>query len=188
MSSLHYDAKVRPKSTPINAEQVYLEGNCIVVPDGYVFPQVCLVTGQEVATPPVEFRFARTKYVSEADMTPGNLQAIFAGYERSHFGPKSKVSFCLSGKMATRRRNLTFGSIVSLAAALPLPIAVSLTTENAWWLVLIFVLIAIAGLCLWLRDRMLRTAKVTPSFIWLAGVNQSVRETIYEAGCRKGKL
>lgn len=184
MSSLHYSTEDRPKSTPINSEQVYLEGECIVVPDGYVFPQICLVTGDSVSTPPVKYRFPRTKYVSEVDMAPGSLDALFAGKQRSHFGPKSAVSFCLNDRLTKRRRSLAIWAVGSILLAFVLPIALLALTQNSWSLLLFFVLMAVAGFCVWKRDNVIFTTKVTPSLLWLKGVNPVVREEIYRSGVK----
>jgi len=182
MSSLYYDSADRPKSTPVNSEGVFLEGDCIVVPDGFVFPQVCVVTGEAVLDRPREYQFARTKYVDAADMSPGSMAVLLGGENRSHFGPKSKVSLCLNERLISRRRNLGIIAIVFAVLAVPLPLVIADRMDHGGWLILMPVFLIAAAVCKWRRDSMIKTRKVTPSFIWLAGVHPTVREQVYRSG------
>ncbi|HVS53894.1 MAG TPA: hypothetical protein VHD62_16180 [Opitutaceae bacterium] len=185
MSSVYYDERDHPKSTSMNAEHVFIDEDCLVVPDGFVFPKICLVTGSAVDSTPRQYKFKRTvdplseEAIFSKIAVPNALKVVAAVTAKEK---KPTVSFCLSREIVRRRNGLVCAFAVLFISAFVLPVVMLALTDDLTWFIL-FPPLLIGGLwASWKSGRFVWAKKVTPSFVWLAGIHPAVRDEIYQAG------
>jgi len=185
VSSLHYNSEDRVPSTPVNSHGVFIEGDALVVPSDFVFPKICLATGAPADAEPEPFKFRHTNAGEEWSFAVlfGGLGGLIV---REAATKTTVLHLCLNRATRLRRRQFLIAALASAPVGMALAVGLIALTKNPYWFFLFLVSILVAVVFVFLRNRVFGAKKVTPSFVWLAGVAPSVRDHIYQTGLRPG--
>ena len=164
-----YDTE--PERTRYNRAGCCLVGDDIIVPDGYRFPNLCLVTGRPVQGKPRE---QVLHFKPEGGLHGVNL-SLAGFFARQFFGEKKRVWYYLERAVERRRKRLGIGAVVSFCSIMVGPIVFL----DSWLSVASFLFCAILGFTL----LFLRKPRFSlhSKMIRVSGANAAVVRGIYEA-------
>jgi hypothetical protein len=159
--------------TPANSQGVSLLGDDLIVPQDFVFPKICLVTGAAADSEPVKYGLTQ-----DPNVIPLGPLALFAWIIVA-FETESVIHLYLNRTVRSRRLNFRIAAIAAVPLSFGLAALLAPRLGPVAWVVGIGMSVISAGVFTLLRSQILSVQKLPDYRLRLSGVRESVRMEIY---------